>query len=104
MVVMYTKLIKIRDKFSLNSLTLGLIAFLGCMLVVQPAFASDLSEAVNDTTDSLFGGGKGQTVSDVSNNIMLSMADLPGILAAFSYLLGIVMAIGGLLKRKDEDA
>lgn len=40
--------------------------------------------------------------SKISSNIALSIANLPGLLAALSYLFGILLAVLGIMKIKDH--
>jgi len=44
----------------------------------------------------------GRTFSDVSDNIETSISGLPNLLAGLSYMLGILLAVLGILKIKDH--
>lgn len=44
----------------------------------------------------------GNNFSKISKNISTSIADLPGLLAALSYLFGILLAVLGIMKIKDH--
>lgn len=44
----------------------------------------------------------GNNFSAISKNIATSMADLPGLMSAIAYLLGVVLGILGVLKIKDH--
>jgi hypothetical protein len=48
------------------------------------------------------GGGLGETVNDLANNIVQSSEGLPGIIAAACYMLGILLGVLGILKIKDH--
>lgn len=48
------------------------------------------------------GGGLGETVNDLANNIVKSSEGLPGIIAAACYMLGILLGVLGILKIKDH--
>ncbi len=43
-----------------------------------------------------------QTVSDVSENIIASTSQLPGLITGIAYLIGTVFAVHGILKTKDH--
>jgi hypothetical protein len=45
---------------------------------------------------------KGNNFSAISSNIATSIADLPGLMSALAYLLGVVLGILGVLKIKDH--
>jgi hypothetical protein len=47
-------------------------------------------------------GGTGETVNDLSRNIVRSAEGLPGIIAAACYLLGILLGVLGIFKIKDH--
>jgi hypothetical protein len=40
--------------------------------------------------------------SNIADNVSTSIADLPGLLAALSYLFGILLAVLGIMKIKDH--
>ena len=44
----------------------------------------------------------GNSFSSISKNISTSIQDLPGLLAALSYLFGILLAVLGIMKIKDH--
>lgn len=44
----------------------------------------------------------GNSFSTISKNIATSIQDLPGLLAALSYLFGILLAVLGIMKIKDH--
>ncbi|MEM7651026.1 MAG: hypothetical protein AAF204_02950 [Pseudomonadota bacterium] len=44
----------------------------------------------------------GNTFSDIAENITTSIADLPGLLAALSYMFGILLGVLGVMKIKDH--
>lgn len=44
----------------------------------------------------------GDDFSTISNNILSSIADLPGLLTGVSYMLGILLGVLGILKIKDH--
>jgi len=55
----------------------------GYMLTAQPAHA-------------------GQTFSNIASNIIVSIQNLPGLLAGLSYMFGILIGVLGILKIKDH--
>lgn len=62
------------------------------MMTSQGAFAQD---AGGDAAG-------GTTFSTIAENITASIADLPGLLTAVSYLLGLLLGVLGILKIKDH--
>lgn len=48
------------------------------------------------------GGGAGNNFSSIAQNITTSIQDLPGLLSAVSYLMGILLGVLGVLKIKDH--
>jgi hypothetical protein len=44
----------------------------------------------------------GNSFSTISKNVSTSIEDLPGLLAALSYLFGILLAVLGIMKIKDH--
>ncbi len=49
-----------------------------------------------------FGGGGGDTVGTVMDNVVLSSELLPGLVSAFAYACGLVLAVWGIIKLKDH--
>lgn len=62
--------------------------------------------AIVGTLSGLFGGGEGVSgdlnFNFILNNIILSLASLPGLIAAITYLLGIVIVVMGVIKVKEH--
>ena len=48
------------------------------------------------------GGTGGTTFSTIAENITNSISDIPGLLTAVSYLLGLLLGVLGVLKIKDH--
>jgi len=55
-----------------------------------------------DPTAANAAAAAGKNFSDISSNIAKGIADLPGLLAALSYLFGILLAVLGIMKIKDH--
>jgi hypothetical protein len=52
------------------------------------------------SSDAFAGGGN--NFSEISKNITTSISDLPGLLAALSYLFGVLLGVLGVMKIKDH--
>jgi hypothetical protein len=48
------------------------------------------------------GGGGGNTISSISNAIVTSVGDVPGLIAVVAMLLGLLTGLMGILKIKDH--
>ena len=53
-------------------------------------------------SDSAFATGNSNSFSTISENITTSIADIPGLLTAVSYLFGILLGTLGIMKIKDH--
>ena len=67
----------------------GALVLTGAALAPSDAFATG-------------GGAAGNSFSTISANIAASMADLPGLMSALAYLMGVVLGILGVMKIKDH--
>ncbi len=47
-------------------------------------------------------GGGGNNFGDISRNVTESIADVPGLISALSYLFGILLGVLGIMKIKDH--
>lgn len=55
-----------------------------------------------DTAHASGGGSTGNNFSKIAHNIADSTSELPGLLAAMSYLFGILLGVLGVMKIKDH--
>lgn len=74
-----------------QSLKISAAFVVGFVLTAAPASAQ--------TT---IGGSGGKNFSDIAGNISNSIADLPGLISGISYLLGVLLAVLGIMKVKDH--
>jgi hypothetical protein len=49
-----------------------------------------------------YNGARGPNFSDLSGNIIYSIRDLPQLISSVSYMIGLIMAMMGVLKLKDH--
>lgn len=54
------------------------------------------------STDALASGGGNNTFSTIAKNITDSIANLPGLIAVFSTLMGLLIGVMGIFKIKDH--
>ncbi len=48
------------------------------------------------------GGAGGNNFSNIAENIVNSISDIPGLISALSYLLGVLIGVLGIMKIKDH--
>jgi hypothetical protein len=58
--------------------------------------------ATSGSAHAAAGGQGGNTFSDISENIAGSIESVPGLLSALAYLVGILLAVLGIMKIKDH--
>ncbi|MAF98289.1 MAG: hypothetical protein CMH26_06615 [Micavibrio sp.] len=81
-----TKDFKTNFKFKLTALSVAVMSFSS-----TSAFAEGGE-----------GGGEANNFSSIARNISTSLNDIPGLLSALAYLMGVILGILGVLKIKDH--
>lgn len=64
------------------------------ILIAQAAFTVTLLQGITDA--------KANDFSDISQNIITSVENIPGLLTGLAYLMGLLMGVLGVLKVKDH--
>lgn len=88
----------------MSKISIGKIALSIAIIVAFCAFYSDIAMAQatagGNIGDGTRGGGDGQTLGAVINNLVQSNATVPGLLTGLSYLFGLVLGFMGIMKLK----
>lgn len=87
-----TKDFKTNFKFKLTALSVAVMSFSS-----TSAFAEG-----GEGGEGGGGGSEANNFSTIAQNISTSISDIPGLLSALAYLMGVILGILGVLKIKDH--